>query len=119
MLVKIGNTDITQNVIAESYEVNDERPFEEWKDADKKRHRDYERHIVGKFDLKFTTESDYNSFLNLMKNNTRDDIISMTLYVVNSGKEETINAFFDFKPVVMKNNHNKRIAKFTFNIEEQ
>lgn len=54
-----------------------------------------------------------------MKNSSVDDIIDINLYVTNTGAQESIKAFFDFKPVVRKNNKGKQIAKFTFNIEEQ
>ena len=95
--------------------------YESWVDADHKEHREYIEKIKGSFDLKFSSEADYSSFLNLINSaQDHEKIIPVHVYVVNRDIYKSIRAFYKFNPKVEKNlASGKRIDKFKFEIEEQ
>ena len=121
-LVKINNTDITANIVADSYDINlDTSDYESWEDADHKEHRDYITKIKGSFDLKFTTGDQYSAFVNLIKaahNNER--VLPLSVYCVNINEQRSLSAFYKFEPKLTKSlPGGKQIGKFKFEIKEQ
>lgn len=121
MLAKIGDRDITKNIITDSYEVNAEDVYNEWTDANKRRHRDVIRQrVVGTFTLKFNTEEEHADFVSLLKaNKALDHTLPMTLYVVNNNEEKQTNVYYSLKPGVYKSRaEGKTYKSFSFGVEE-
>jgi len=102
MLVKIGEVDISEYIISDSYSVNEQDVTNSWVDANRVTHQDVVRQrISGDFKLKFNKESDYADFCQLIKEKrTSDHRLPMTLYVVNLNEEKEITAFYSFLPAL-------------------
>ena len=121
MLVKIGTTDITKHIIAESYDVNEEDVYNEWTDANKVKHRDVTRQkIVGTFTLKFNTDKEYAYFVNLIKTSrTAARLLPMTVYVVNADENREVKMIYSFKPKVARSlTGGKTYQSFDFEVEQ-
>lgn len=121
MLVKIGTTDITRHIIAESYAVNEEDVYNEWTDANKVTHRDVVRQkIAGAFTLKFNTEEEYSSFVNLIKTSRiAGCVLPMTVYVVNADENRETELIYSFQPRVAKSlPRGKTYQSFDFEVEQ-
>lgn len=95
MLVKIGEKDITRNIIYESYEVDSQDVAEEWEDANYFKHVDVIRtKVAGTFKvmcskaLGMTTRQ----FIDLINENKTDGTIYAIVYVNNTARLEAINA---------------------------
>ena len=121
MLVRIGTTDITKHIIAESYDVNEEDVYNEWTDANKVKHRDTIRQkIVGTFTLKFNTDKEYAYFVNLIKTSrTAARLLPMTVYVVNADENREVKMIYSFKPKVARSlTGGKTYRSFDFEVEQ-
>ena len=121
MLVRIGTTDITKHIIAESYDVNEEDVYNEWTDANKVKHRDAIRQkIVGTFTLKFNTDKEYAYFVNLIKTSrTAARLLPMTVYVVNADENREVKMIYSFKPKVARSlTGGKTYQSFDFEVEQ-
>lgn len=101
MLVKLGNTDITQYINESSYVMASEPVYNEWTDANYTTHRDeVRRRIKGSFTLAFVTDTDYNAFITALNSVKNGNVITVTLYVggdINSS--QTIYAYYSIKPI--------------------
>lgn len=94
MFVKIGNTDITPFVQESTYDVNSYDDYEEWKDGNRHIHREQMRtYVEGSFDLVFVKQNDLKRFLDLVDENTTNDLLNVTLYVQNINKNKTCKVF--------------------------
>lgn len=120
MLVKIENTDISQNIIAGSYDVNEYEVSKVWTDGNGRKHKDFIRKkIQGSFTLKYNTQEEYKKFLLRCRNSKEDGLLPLTVHVNNTGEEKEIMAFCDFYPVMRKNRAEKLYDSFEFELEEQ
>lgn len=122
MLVKINNTDITSNIIAESYDVNRNNIFaNEWTDANGTLHKDLLRtQISGKFTLKFLTAGAYETFVTLYKtNDVGSGLMNISVYVNNICEQKAITAYCSFKPIMRKSLTNNFYKEFSFEILEK
>lgn len=82
ILAKLGDVDITNYINYTSYKVSSEPVYNEWTDANYRKHRDeVRRRVTGSFDLAFITDDQYNSFLTLLNNNKTGNLLSIKLYV--------------------------------------
>jgi len=82
ILAKLGDVDITNYINYKSYKVSSEPVYNEWTDANYRKHRDeVRRRVTGSFDLAFITDDQYNSFLTLLNNNKTGNLLSIKLYV--------------------------------------
>ena len=122
MLASINGTDITQYILAESYNVNQKNEFNEWTDANKVNHHDIIRtRVSGEFELQFKIgdETPYNNFVTLIKNNTVSGVLPITVFVNNINETKAINAFYEYLPVMVKNvRSNKMYKSFKLSLEE-
>lgn len=122
MLASINGTDITQYILSDSYNINQKNEYNEWTDANRVNHRDIIRtRISGEFELQFKIgdETPYNNFVTLLKDNTASGVLPITVFVNNINESKTINAFYEYLPVLVKNvRSNKTYKSFKLSLEE-
>ena len=121
-LASINETDITQYILSESYNVNQKNEYNEWTDANRVNHRDIIRtRVSGEFELQFKIgdETPYNNFVTLLKDNTASGVLPITVFVNNINERKTINVFYEYLPVMVKNvRSNKTYKSFKLALEE-
>lgn len=104
-LLKINTTDVTGNIVQNTYSVNKLPVYKTYEDANGVTHR---RHIrdkmSGSFQMVFADISSYSTFKSLIDTNTSSTNYSVpvTAYDNLSGNAYTINAFIDYKNTVMQ-----------------
>lgn len=121
MLVKIGNTDISKNILTDSYAVNAEDECNEWTDSNKVLHRDVVRQrIMGSFTVKFLTEEAYAAFIKLLLDSrTLDHKIPVEIYVVNENRMQNTEIYYRMAPGVTKSLIKGKVFKsFTIEVTE-
>lgn len=101
MTIKIGNTEIGQNVIAGTYSINNIPEFSKWVDGNNVTHKTKLRDkIKGSFDMFFRTIDDYEVFKGLIDDSMDSyGAVELTLSVNNTNEDATINAFIDYSLV--------------------
>ena len=99
-LFKIGNTDITQHIVAPTYKVNSQPSYFEWTDANHRKHRDIRRFVIkGTFTLKFMIHEDYYNFITLLNDNTgTDGATTVSVFSNNLNKVTNTNVFITIDP---------------------
>lgn len=121
-LLRVLGTNLTKYINESSYQVNPEKVYEEWMDANCKKHKSiFRTRAKGKFDLVFVTEADYNSFMGKIHQATNDNVLTAQFYVggdVNAIQE--LNVYYDFKTSKHREISKTHIFnKVTMEIEEQ
>lgn len=95
----IGDHDYTEFITVPSYKINNGPVYNEWTDANYKKHRDILRYkITGTFKMLFNTEEDLNQFLDDIYNyeDASGGYIPVTVYVNNLSNQQTIDAYISF-----------------------
>ena len=94
---KIGSTDLTANADIQNYKVNKIDETEDWTDGNFIVHRAFKRtRVKGSFKLGFKNSTDWANFQTLLTSAINaDGYYSVTLYVNNTGTEETINVYLE------------------------
>ena len=121
-LVKIGTTDISENILTDSYDVNQNSIYKEWEDGNGIIHRDRIRdQIVGSFNMKFKTEEAYNTFIGTVKAvTTNPRLIPCTVYVNNIAEIKTGYFYYTLSVSMHKNISTGKIFKrVTMKIKER
>ena len=123
MVFKIGNTDYSDKVLMDTYNVNRLPMYTEWEDAWGTKHRSvYRQKIQGSFDMLISKMTDYTAFLNDINRNYQAGNYISCKVAVNNLNYENVNAdlFIDFTPVrTMNSNYTKGYMSFTVTIEER
>lgn len=104
-LLKINTTDVTGNIVQNSYTVNRLPVYKTYEDANGATHRRHIRdRIQGKFQMVFSDLSDYQAFKTLIDANTSatNYSVPVTAYDNLSGDYHTVNVFLDYEPTVMQ-----------------
>lgn len=122
ILATIGATNITKNIVKDTYEVNTEPVYESWQDGNFREHRIYVRdRIKGKFDVIFFDDDNgaYQDFLELLESATSNRLTTLGLYVENTSTFEALQAYIH----ITANQHaecddGRMVNKMTLNIEE-
>ena len=102
-LLKVNTTDVTGNIVQNSYKVNRLPVYKEYEDANGVTHRRYIRDkIKGKFKMVFSDVTDYETFKALVDANTSatNFSIPVTAYDNMTGNQYTVNAFLDYEPTI-------------------
>ena len=102
-LIKIGNTDCSDNVVRGSYKVNRIDVYKTYEDANGATHRRYIRKkMSGTLQMFFKFMSDYEDFIELIDANKSATTyaVACTLYDNLSSDVYTVNAFIDFQPTI-------------------
>ena len=99
-LFRIGSTDYTNDIVVPSYEVNSQDIYDEWKDANKIKHRHiFRQKISGSFIMKFKSKERYIEFIRVLEEKkTIEGYIPITVYSNNTNKTKEINAFITIEP---------------------
>lgn len=96
MLVLVGSTDLTNKIEDNSYAVEGEDVFIEWEDGNNQKHRVYVRNRVkGAFNVICDSRLGMNSaeFLNLIRENTENNVLLITCWVNNKAEYRTLSAY--------------------------
>ena len=99
-LFKIGTTDLTGNIVQNTYAVNNLPIYKEYKDANEQTHRRFLRNKVsGTFEMVFEDMTDFATFQSLVESSrsTTNHSVTCTVYDNISGTTMTINAFLDYR----------------------
>lgn len=76
---------------------------------------------MGEFELQFKIgdETPYNDFVTLLMDNTVSSVLPITVFVNNINESKTINVFYEYLPVMVKNvRSNKYYKSFKLSLEE-
>jgi hypothetical protein len=122
MLVNIDGNDITKYILAESYDVNSKPVFTSWQDGNYTMHREIHRYkTIGVFSLKFPSDGGtaYEAFIKLLKENSDNDLLLITVFVNNINEYKTMPAYYEMYPVMKKDYNGKSYMKIDFRFEEQ
>lgn len=121
MLASINGTDITEYIQESTYKMDKEDVFEEWEDANwKKHHENPRKRVSGSFDMVFVTDQAFNDFLILRDANTdASGKLTITVHVSNTNTDEEIEAFYEFNTSSDRKISNTHVYKrFSMKIEE-
>lgn len=123
MVFKILDTDYSDKVLMDTYNVNRIDIYSEWEDANGTTHRNiYRRKIQGEFEMLISKISEYSAFISDVQNNTTNGGYVPCKVCVNNYNEENIaaNLFIDYTPIKTRNNNfTKGYMSFTVRIEER
>lgn len=104
-LFKIGTTDVTGNVVQNTYKVNNLPVYKEFEDANGETHRRFIRKkYKGTLQMVFKDLEDYSAFRTLIDSamSATDFTVPATLYDNMTGQQNTVNIFIDYEPTVMQ-----------------
>ena len=104
-LFKIGTTDVTGNVVQNTYKVNNLPVYKEFEDANGETHRRFIRKkYKGTLQMVFKDLADYSAFRTLIDSamSATDFTVPATLYDNMTGQQNTVNIFIDYEPTVMQ-----------------
>lgn len=121
-LVIINGTDISEHILADSYNVNEENRYEQWEDANGVLHRILLRsRVKGSFSMKFKTETAYNTFVELLNTSKRvDGSIMCSVYVNNMAGFKAGDYFYTLTATMRRSiDTGKKYSKVQFKIEER
>lgn len=92
---KIGNTDFTEAINAQDFEVNNEEVYTSWTDINGNEHRDHVRkRISGRFVLGYASASDFAAAVSTITTAiATNGYTSCQVYANNDGATHTINAY--------------------------
>lgn len=97
-LAVVNNTDITNYIIKDTYEVNSEPVYTSWEDGNHVEHRVYPRDKVrGSFEIitfGTTPRTAFVAFLNILKAATTNHVLTIGLYVKNEGTFQALNCYY-------------------------
>ena len=97
MLVKLGNTDITDFINPKSYKVNVEKEYESWLDGNYNEHRIYTRQKVkGSFTVALYGKDNMTTqaFLDLWNACVNHNVATITVFVQNENVEKEIQCYY-------------------------
>ena len=105
MLFSLNGVDYTSYVREKGYNIseNDVYGNTAWVDANFVKHRNVVRtEITGSFTMLFESEAEYNSFLNNVENSKTAGHNPVTLYVNNTNKMKSTNAYLKIDSNVLR-----------------
>lgn len=92
----IGNVDISNLIVDESYKMDAEEVYEEWKDGNGAKHRIYDDPKVnGSFDVVLSIKNNctLSQFKAIINGATNNHVLLGAFYCTNTGTVEAVNAF--------------------------
>lgn len=121
MIFAINGTDISNDILTGTYQINDVDAFEEWKDGWGVVHHDiYGHKCKGSFELLFKTAADYRDFVQLVKSSkTSSGWHVCEVSINNTFVTERRNCFLTFEPKRDRDGVNRDyFGKFSVVVEE-
>ena len=99
VFLKISTTDLTSAVDVQTYKCRREDVYTQWTDGDWIDHRSVARtRISGSCKVGFSSATAYANFLTLLSSSQASDgSYPLSVYVLNTGTLENINAFLDIQ----------------------
>lgn len=95
----IGQTNITDYIVADTYSMDAESQYESWRDGNYVEHRIIiTEKISGSFNVVCSNETlDLDDLYDLFDNAANNGVITATVYVTNKGTTEAISAYYALK----------------------
>lgn len=121
MLLVIGNTDLTQSIQEDNYDVQSYESYYEWIDANYNKHRvDPVSKVKGKINIICGGANciSTDDFWELINANKTGNKIELGVYVTNESQFKSVTCFYSIQNVKYKESNNKSINIFTINLEE-
>jgi hypothetical protein len=99
MLAVVNGVDITEYINTKSYKVNADKDYESWLDGNRREHRIYTRtRIEGSFEVALYGKDNMltQNFLDLWEGAVDNEVVTMGVFVQNTNRMETIEAYYEF-----------------------
>lgn len=111
IMFKVGDTDYSNRVIANKYNINTDKEFEAWTDASGIEHHSLVRERTkGSFEMFFKTVDEIVAFGQKLANSSLDDMsVAIVVCDNKTNTEKSINAYVDYTPTRRKNGLNDDI----------
>ena len=122
IMFKVGNTDYSQNVVAENYVVRSYDQYNSWIDANGKEHRSvFRTQISGTFVMYFPNIADFNTFCaSLRANKNNDTSVRCTVFDNEANTAVTGDYFVEFAPTRYADDKwDDRVEKIKITIKER
>lgn len=103
MQVIVNETDITNYIVEGSYAMDQDDTYVSWEDGNMKEHRIVvAKKIAGKFRVVCSNRANsiaLNDFLTLWNSAVENDVVTIGVYVLDTGTFEAVEAYYDIKNV--------------------
>lgn len=103
MQVIVNNTDITNYIVEGSYKMDSSDTYESWKDGNMREHRIIvSQKIKGKFQVVCSNRANsitLADFLNVWNGAVNNGILTIGVYVLDTGSFEAIEAYYEMENV--------------------
>lgn len=122
IMFKVGNTDYSQNVVAENYVVRSYDQYTAWTDANGTEHRSvYRTQISGTFMMYFPDINAFNTFCaDLRANKNNDTSVLCTIFDNATNANVAGNFFIEFAPTRYADDKwDDRVEKIKITIKER
>lgn len=122
IMFKIGSVDYSNRVIAEKYNVNKNKLYQSWTDANGTEHRSTTRtQVVGSFSMFFPSMDEFVAFTQNIQNESNYDMSVPVIVCDNkTNTQQSIDAFIDYAPSRKKNGLNEDVIEIVkINITER
>lgn len=97
MRIFVGKTEITDLVVVDSYKMDSSQKYESFTDGNRVEHRIITaKKIDGQFSVVLCNKNNCNleQFIELWNSAVTNGYVTLTVYITNMGKMETINAYY-------------------------
>lgn len=121
-LLQIGNTDLTDYIDIQNYEVNKEPVYEEWTDGNHVKHRNKIRtRISGSFKVGFKTAAEATAFITLLTNSiTSGSYYTASIYTNDDDTLNTADIYLDGTAIIKRDLLNGRVwHEYSLEVEER
>ena len=122
IIFKLNNVDYSAHVVADGYNVNYERIYQEWVDGSQTKHRDViAEKIKGTFQMYFESETSLQNFISALGACMTVNHTYPVSLKVNNGVGTSLqsrNVFLDYKPVRKNLTGTDKFDVFEVTIEE-
>ncbi|MCR5450697.1 MAG: hypothetical protein K6F23_15030 [Solobacterium sp.] len=122
VLFKIGNTDLTDYLDIQGYNVNKTEEFSEWIDANYIHHRNVVRtRLSGRLKLGFKSTAAVTNFLNVLDSNVQPgNYYPASVFANNDNTLHTANVFLDGVAEIKRDLVNNRVwHEYEIDLEER
>lgn len=124
MVFKLYDTDYSDKIMMDTYDVNEIDVFTSWEDANGTIHRSsYRKQVKGQFDMMFSNLVEYQAFImkaHANRSQNHGGAIFCEVAVNNLDAVHPAYYYVDFETIrTMNNNYTKGYLNFTVTIEER
>lgn len=96
----IGETDYTNYIVPDSYDIHTESVYESWKDGNMLEHRIIiASKAKGKFKIRCSEDTlPLSDFISAWNSEVENGVVTLGLYVINTDTFEALECYYDIKP---------------------